>query len=325
MITNRIDEARRVFDIEIENLIKVRNSLGEEFLKLTDIILNCQGKCVFIGMGKSGHIANKIAATMSSLGIPSFYVHPAEAAHGDLGMIDRRDVIIAISYSGETSEIIQLIPSIKEIGTVLVSIVGNSMSTLGKYSDLEIVLEISQEACMHNLAPTTSTTSVLVFGDALAVVLSQLVGFRKENFALYHPKGSLGKKLLTKVEHVMHGESLNPIVTENDCMKSAINEISKKGLGAVNIVDENNTLIGIITDGDLRRGLEKFTNILDMNVKDIMTINPITICKDKLAIEALKLMEQRERQIMVLPVVDENRKPIGLIRVHDIVKEGIKL
>lgn len=319
-----IREAQKVFDIEIESLLKVRNELDGNFTKLIEMILPCQGKVIFTGMGKSGHIARKISSTMASLGISSFFLHPGEGAHGDLGMITNKDIVIAISYSGETDEVIQLIPSIKRIGAKLVSITGKKESSLAKYSDLNINLNIIREACQYNLAPTTSTTATLVFGDALAVVLSKIIGFKPNDFAVFHPKGALGKRLLTTVGDLMHVGKENPIIRYNQTIKQAIIEISSKGLGAVSVVDENTKLVGIITDGDIRRNIERYDDFLSLSADVIMTKQPKKIKLDSLAVDALKIMQKGPRHITVLPVIDDKDKVVGMIRLNDIVKAGIK-
>ena len=316
-----LEEARKVFAIEIESLQKVKDELDEDFTVLVSQILACQGRVILTGMGKSGHIAKKIAATMSSLGTPAYYLHPAEGAHGDLGVITKDDIILAVSYSGETDEIIQLIPSIKKIKARLVSITCRPNSTLERHADLSIHLDIIREACMHNLAPTTSSTATLVFGDALAIVLSKMIGFQPENFAVFHPKGSLGKRLLTKVSDLMFKDEENPIIDGDEVLKKAIIIMSEKGLGAISVVDADQKLVGIITDGDLRRTIEKYDSLPNLKVCDIMTKNPIVIAPDALAVEAIKPMQERE--IMVLPVVDKEQRPVGMLRLHDIIKAGI--
>ena len=255
------------------------------------------------------------------MGTPAYFLHPAEGAHGDLGVITKDDIILAVSYSGETDEIIQLIPSIKKIKARLVSITCRPNSTLERHADLSIHLDIIREACMHNLAPTTSSTATLVFGDALAIVLSKMIGFQPENFAVFHPKGSLGKRLLTKVSDLMFKGEENPIIDGDEVLKKAIIIMSEKGLGAISVVDADQKLVGIITDGDLRRTIEKYDSLPNLKVCDIMTKNPIVIAPDALAVEAIKPMQERE--IMVLPVVDKEQRPVGMIRLHDIIKAGI--
>lgn len=315
------EEARKIFDIEIESLKKIRDELDDNFNVLIQEILACRGRIILTGIGKSGHIAKKIAATMASLGTPAYYLHPAEGAHGDLGIITKNDIILAISYSGETEEIIQLIPSIKKIQAKLVSITCRPGSTLQRHADLSIVLRIIREACQLNLAPTTSSTATLVFGDAVAILLSKINGFQPEQFAVFHPKGSLGKRLLTRVGDLMFTGDENPVIHCEESLRKAIIIISEKGLGAISIIDDHGKLVGIVTDGDLRRTIEKYDGLPDLKVKKIMTKKPVVIGADALAVEALKAMEARE--IMVLPVIDEDHKPIGMIRLHDIVKAGI--
>ncbi|MCT4619639.1 MAG: KpsF/GutQ family sugar-phosphate isomerase [Marinisporobacter sp.] len=318
-----IHEAKKVFETEIQSLNKVKYELGEEFIALVNEVLKIEGRVILTGMGKSGHIARKISATLSSLGVPSYFLHPAEAAHGDLGMITKEDIVLTMSNSGETDEIIQLIPSIKQIGSRLVSITCNENSTLEKHSDLKIHLKIIQEASPEQLAPTTSTTAMLVFGDALAVVLSKLIGFKSEKFAIFHPKGALGKRLLIKVCDLMHKGEENPTVFKDAALKDAILVMSEKGLGGVSIVNKDFRLIGLITDGDLRRILEKHDHIAGLKVKDFMNQKPVTVRENTLAVDALKLMENREKPIALLLVVDQKNKLLGTIRLVDIVKKGI--
>jgi arabinose-5-phosphate isomerase len=303
------------------SLQKIQQELDGNFTSLVKEILACTGRVILTGMGKSGHIGRKIAATMSSLGTPAYFLHPAEGAHGDLGVITKDDIVLAISNSGETDEIIQLIPSIKKIRAKLVSITCKPNSTLERHADLSIHLQIIREACPHNLAPTTSTTATLVFGDALAVVLSRLIRFRPENFAVFHPKGSLGKRLLTKVSDLMFQGEENPLINQDEAVKKAIIIISEKGLGAISVIDGAGRLVGIVTDGDLRRTIEKYDGLPDLKVRDIMTKNPIVTGPETLAVEAIKPMENNE--IMVLPVVNAQKEPVGMIRLHDIIKAGI--
>ena len=320
MNEKRLKEARKVFDIEIEALNKTKNALDDIFYNIVDSIINCKGKVVVTGMGKSGHIAAKMAATFASLGTQSFFLHPAEAMHGDLGMISREDIVIAISYSGESDEIIRIIPSIKIIGAKLIGITGNINSTLSRLSDIVQVLPDFEEACHLGLAPTSSTTAVLCYGDALAVVASEEYGFTDVDFGRYHPAGALGKKIVAKVDDLMvYGED-NPMVLENSTLQDAIVELSKRGLGIVSVVDAHGVLLGVITDGDMRRLFEKQVDIYKAEIKQVMTEKPITIQYGKLAVEALNIM--REKKISCLPVVKE-RCVVGTIRIHDIVNYGI--
>lgn len=317
---DRLLEGKKVFDTEIAALEKTRDALGDTFLKILDLIVNCKGKLIITGMGKPGHIAAKLAATFSSLGTPSFRLHPAEAMHGDLGMISSNDVVIAISYSGESDEIVKILPNIKMIGATLVGITGNPNSTLAKTSDVVQVLPKFKEACYLGLAPTSSTTAVLCYGDALAVVASGIYGFKDVDFGKFHPAGSLGKKLILKVDDLMAKGEKNAMVHISFPLKDAIIELSKKGLGAVSIVDDEQRLLGIITDGDLRRQLEKGADIYNMKVEEVMSSKPITIEKSKLAVEALHIM--KEKNVSCLIVV-ENYIAIGTIRLQDIIGVGI--
>lgn len=317
---DRLAEAKKVFDVEITALKKTRDALDDTFLQILDLVVHCTGKVIVTGMGKPGHIASKIAATFASLGTPAFKLHPAEAMHGDLGMVSANDVVIAISFSGESDEIIHILPNIKMIGATLVGITGNPNSTLAKESDLVQVLPKFDEACYLGLAPTSSTTAVLCYGDALAVVASGIYGFKDVDFGKFHPAGSLGKKLILKVEDLMAKNDKNAKVHVSVPLKDAIIELSKKGLGAVSVVDDGDKLIGIITDGDLRRQLEKGADIYNMKVEEIMTSKPLTVTKDKLAVEALRIM--KNKNISCLIVVD-GEKAIGTVRIQDIIGVGI--
>lgn len=317
---DRISEGKRVFDLEISALEKTRDALDQTFLDILDLITNCKGKVIVTGMGKPGHIAAKLAATFSSLGTPSFHLHPAEAMHGDLGMISSNDVVIAISFSGESDEIVRILPNIKMIGAKLVGLTGNVDSTLAKACDVVQILPKFEEACHLGLAPTSSTTAALCYGDSLAVVASCIYGFTNADFGKYHPAGSLGKKLIIKVEDLMASGEKNAIVYFGVPIKDAIVELSKKGLGAVSVLDKDGSLLGIVTDGDLRRQLEKGVDVYDLRVEDIMSSSPYTIDKKSLAVDALKIM--KERNISCL-VVTENNKAIGTIRLQDIIGVGI--
>lgn len=320
MIVDRLLGAKKVFDTEITALEKTRDALDDTFLQILDLIVNCKGKVIITGMGKPGHIAAKLAATFSSLGTPSFRLHPAEAMHGDLGMVSSNDVVIAISFSGESDEIVKILPNIKMIGATLVGITGNPNSTLAKASDVIQVLPKFEEACYLGLAPTSSTTAVLCYGDALAVVASGIYGFKDVDFGKFHPAGSLGKKLILKVEDLMAKEEKNAKVHISVPLKDAIIELSKKGLGAVSVVEDEDKLAGIITDGDLRRQLEKGADIYNMKVEDIMSKKPLKISRDMLAIDALRTMKEKNVSCLV---VCEERRAVGTIRLQDIIGVGI--
>lgn len=317
---DKLHEGKRVFDIEIEALKRTKDALDETFVKILDMVTECKGKVIITGMGKPGHIGTKIAATFASLGTPSFYLHPAEAMHGDLGMISQNDTVIAISYSGESDEIVRILPNIKMIGAALIAITGNATSTLAQFADVVQVLPKFEEACYLGLAPTSSTTVTLCYGDALAVVASGVYGFKDADFGKFHPAGSLGKKLVLKVDDLMAKNKNNAIVHKSVSLKEAIIELSKKGLGIVSIVDDNNNLIGVITDGDLRRQLEKGVNIYNLSVDCVMTQNPVTIQSGRMAVEALNLL--KAKNVSGMPVL-KDKVVIGTIRLQDIIKAGI--
>lgn len=316
-----INTAKEIFNIEIEALNLVKESLGEKFIEILNLITKCDGKVIVTGMGKSGHIARKIAATMSSLGTPSFFLHPAEALHGDLGMISNGDIVFAISYSGESEEITKIIPNIKLIGAKVISITGNADSTLAKYSDVVQVLPKFNEACLLGLAPTSSTTAVLVYGDTLAIMASKIYGFNEKNYGLYHPEGTLGKKLLIKVKDIMITDEENSRIPQDAFLTDAIIELGKKGLGIVNIIDDQNKIIGVFTDGDLRRQLEKGVNIYELNINQIISKSPTLIEDEMLAIEALQIL--KEKNISSAPVINHNNSLVGTIKLQTILNKGI--
>lgn len=316
-----ISEARNIFDKEITALYKTRDSIGVDFEKIADLILNCEGKVVLTGMGKPGHIATKIAATMSSLGTPSFFMHPGEALHGDLGVVEKKDVVIMMSYSGESEEVVRQLPVLKEIGCITIAITGNIKSTLAKECNYHFIFPEFEEACYMHLAPTSSTTALLVLGDALALVVSREKNYTKEDFGLHHPAGALGKKLLVRVKDLMHSGKENAVVREGSSLRNAIIEMSSKGISMVTIVDEENELKGIITDGDLRRMLEKGVDVYGETVDNVMTRSPKWIDYRDMAVNALQKMN--DWKITCLPVLSEDNKVIGSILMQDILKAGI--
>lgn len=318
---NKLSEGKRVFEIEIEALKKTRDALDDTFLQILDLVIGCEGKVIVTGMGKPGHIATKLAATFASLGTPSFYLHPGEAMHGDLGMVSANDVVIAISYSGESDEIVRILPNIKMIGATLVGITGNPGSSLALASDIVQVLPKFEEACYLGLAPTSSTTAVLCYGDALAVVASEIYGFKDADFGKFHPAGALGKKLILKVDDLMaHGEEI-PKVSSGILLMEAIPVMSKKGLGIVSVVDNSGKLLGILTDGDLRRIIERRVDIYTVKVDDVMIVSPKRIMKERLAVDALHFI--KSHSINNLPVVDKDDILVGTITWQQIVKAGI--
>jgi arabinose-5-phosphate isomerase len=317
---DKISEGKNVFNIEIKALKKVRDSLDETFTEILDLVTSCSGKVIITGMGKQGHIASKLAATFASLGTSSFYLHPAEALHGDLGMVSKNDIVVALSFSGESDEIVRILPNIKLIGATLIGITGNGASTLASAADVLQVLPKFEEACALGLAPTSSTTAMLCYGDALAVVASEVYGFKDADFGIFHPAGSLGKKLVLRVDDLMMKGEKNAVINHNATLKDAIIELSKKGLGILSIADESEELKGVITDGDLRRQLEKNVDVYSMHILDIMTISPKTILSGKMAVDALAIMNANN--INALPVI-KDRKLIGTIRLQDIINVGI--
>lgn len=316
-----LEIAREVLDIEINNLQSMRDTLNGEFVRLVHICMNCVGKVIITGMGKSGHVGRKISATLASLGTPSFFLHPAEAAHGDLGMVQKEDVVIMISNSGETDELIQLLPSFHKIGCRLVGLLCHENSTIGKYCECEFVIHVAREACSNNLAPTSSTTSVLACGDALAVTISRLKSFKKQDFALLHPKGILGRRLLTTAKDLGHLSYEDVVVNEMTPIKEVLFTITKNHLGAVAVSDEEGRLKGVITDGDIRRRLDDNYSVFNYIARDIMTCNPITVAEDMLAVDVFNIMQKKK--VSVVPLIDGNKYVKGMISLHDIIGAGI--
>jgi arabinose-5-phosphate isomerase len=312
---------RRVLEIEAQAVGKLGARLDEGFVRAVEILLACRGRVVLTGMGKSGFVAKKIAATLASTGTPALFLHPAEGVHGDLGMVVRGDVVVAVSNSGETEELIQLLPAFKRLGVPLVALVGGPASTLARESDAVLDASVAEEACPLGLAPTASTTAALALGDALAVALLERRGIRREDFALVHPGGSLGRKLLLKVEDLMHrGEEL-PVVDQDLPMRRAIPVISGKRLGMAAVRDGGGRLVGIITDGDLRRALERWPDLLDRPVQAVMTRSPRTIERSELAARAVQRMEQHA--ITSLLITDAHGRPEGVIHLHDLLRAGV--
>lgn len=317
-------DAQKVLKMEAEAILDLIPRVDEHFDAAVAMILECQGRVVMTGMGKSGIIAHKISATMASTGTPSFYLHPAEGIHGDLGMVTSNDVVIAMSNSGETGEVLNILPSLRRIGAKVIAMVGNVESTLAKNSDVVLDVGVKREACPLGLAPTSSTTAALAFGDALAMALMGQHHFTSKQFAVFHPGGSLGRKLLLTVGNIMHSGSENPIVHGTATVTEALFVITDKGLGAVSVVDENDIMIGLLTDGDIRRGLSKGMDFLKRPVTELMTKKPKFITKDKLAAQALHIMESHTpKPITVLPVLDEERHVIGLLHMTDLVRQGV--
>ena len=317
---DRLLEAKEVFNKEIDALIKTRDALDGNFEKIVDFIINCEGKVVVTGVGKPGHIAKKMAATFSSLGTPSFFLHPDEAMHGDLGMLSSNDIVIAISYSGESEEVTRILSVVKYIGAKIVGITGNENSTLAKNSDIVQILPKFDEACHLGFAPTSSTTVEMCYGDALAIVASKTYGFSEKDFGTIHPGGVLGKKTHLHVRDLMKAGDMNASIFDDESVKDVIVELSRKKLGLVNVFKRSGEYVGIISGGDLYRALEKEIDIYSTKLLSMITFKPITISKDSLAIEALMMMKRK--QIIGMPVID-NGVLEGTITMQDIMASGI--
>ena len=313
--------ARRVLEIERDALDALLPRIDAGFAEACRLLLGCRGRVVVTGMGKSGHVGGKIAATLASTGTPSFFVHPGEASHGDLGMITRDDAVIAISNSGETSEVLTILPLIKRMGVPLVSMTGRPASTLAKAADVHLDVSVDQEACPLNLAPTASTTATLAMGDALAVALLEARGFTPEDFALSHPGGTLGRRLLLKVADLMHGGDRIPKVPADASLSAALLEMTQKGLGMTAIVDEADRVLGIFTDGDLRRVLDANLDVRTARIAEVMTRGGRHIGASQLAAEAVHLMEKH--RITVLMVLDADRHVQGVLHMHDLLRAGV--
>ena len=319
-----IEQAQKVLAVEAQAIERLIPRIDEHFIKAIELLLDCKGRVIVTGMGKSGLVGKKIAATLASTGTPSFFLHPAEGIHGDLGMVTADDVVISLSNSGETTEVVSILPIIKRIGASIIAMCGNSQSTMALNADVFIDVSVAEEACPLGLAPTASTTATLAMGDAIAVVLLSKRKFTPEDFALFHPGGSLGRKLLLTVENIMHSGEDNPIVSAETNVKEALFVMTSKGLGATAVVDQSGCLLGILTDGDIRRGLETGHQFLEESVVNIMTKTPKTITADKLAAAALSIMEKNKpRPITVLPVVDKNNFVIGIVHLTVLLRQGV--
>lgn len=321
--TEIIDAARKVMQIEADAVSALAARLDEHFAKAVEMILACTGRVVVTGMGKSGLICQKMAATMASTGTPTIFLHPAEGVHGDLGMLMKGDVVIAVSNSGETEEITRILPTIKRMGLPLVAMAGNPGSTLARAGDVFLDISIKEEACPLQLAPTASTTVTLAMGDALAVALLLQRGFQEEDFALYHPGGALGKRLLLRVEDLMHKGDDIPIVSAETPLKDALYEISSKKLGITGVVDSQGNLIGVFTDGDLRRKIEQGIEVLNQPICELMGGMPKRILRTNLAAKSLQRMEEHQITSLFVFESEEDQKPVGIIHLHDLLKAGV--
>jgi arabinose-5-phosphate isomerase len=318
-----IQEAKRVLKIEAQSILDLADRIDDSLPRAVELLLQCKGKVVLMGMGKSGLVGRKISSTFASTGTPSFFLHPAEGLNGDFGMLAKEDVIIAISNSGETRELLEALPLIKRYGNRLITFTGNSNSTLAKAGDVNLNVHVKEEACPFGLAPTASTTATLALGDALAIALMGKRDFKKEDFAILHPGGALGKRLLLKVEDLMHVGKAFPMVSEETLMKDTIFEITSKRLGVTGVCNVEGHLVGVVTDGDLRRALEKFSDLFNRETSEVMTKNPKWIEKDALAAKAVQRME--EYSITSLFVFNRagDKIPVGIIHLHDLLKAGV--
>jgi arabinose-5-phosphate isomerase len=316
-----LESGRRVLEIEARAVRELADRLDANFVHAAQIVLGCKGRVVVSGIGKSGHIARKIASTLASTGTPAFFIHPAEASHGDLGMVTRDDVMIALSNSGESGELLVIVPLIKRLGGKLIAMTGNPNSTLARQADVHLDAKVAEEACSLGLAPTASTTAALALGDALAVTLLEARGFGREDFARSHPGGSLGRRLLTHVHDVMRTGQAIPSVPQSASFSEAIVEVSRKGMGMTAVLGDSGQVVGIFTDGDLRRALEKGGDLRTMSVGKLMTPNPRFVRPDQLAAEAADLMEQHK--ISQLLVVDANQHLVGALNTHDLMRSKV--
>lgn len=315
------DLALAVIETEAQAVRAMAERIEADFVRACDYMLACRGRIVVTGMGKSGHIGDKLAATLASTGSPAFFVHPGEASHGDLGMITTQDVVLALSNSGETEEIVTILPIIKRLGVPLIAMTGNPDSTLARESSVHIDVSVEKEACPLGLAPTASTTAALAMGDALAVALLEARGFTANDFARSHPGGRLGRRLLLHVEDVMHTGDRVPSVSENTMLSEALLEVTRKGLGMTAVADRNGHVVGVFTDGDLRRALDRSIDVHTTPVKEVMTPNCKTARPAMLAVEVLKLME--DHKISALPVIDDGERLVGAINMHDLLRAGV--
>ncbi|OVE76864.1 hypothetical protein BVX98_04145 [bacterium F11] len=320
---NIVSQIKNVLSVEAASILATRKMIGSSFSQVVKLIFRCRGKIVVTGIGKSGLVAQKIASTLVSTGTPAIYLHPVEAVHGNLGVVSKIDIVLAIGKSGESEEILNILPSIKKIGAKIIGMTSNRKSTLAKNSAHVLYLPVNREVCPLNLAPTTSSTLFLVVGDAIAVALMKLRGFNSERFALYHPGGILGKRLLLKVADIMRKGNRNPIVKDNASLKKLLIEITTKWTGAASVVNSQNKLVGLVTDFDIRRAFAKGEKISELTLKNIMNPSPVYMFDDENISKALDLMENREKPITVLPVVNRNRNCIGMLHLHDLIMKGL--
>jgi len=321
---NDIQTARRVMRIESEAIASLADRLDENFCRAVELLMACSGKVIVTGMGKSGHIGGKIASTFASTGTSAFYMHPGEGMHGDLGVMSKNDVVIAISYSGNSSEVIGLLPTLKKIGAPLIAMTGNSRSKLAKFAIVVLDIAVTEEACPLGLAPTASTTSSLALGDALAVALLERKGFSEEDFALLHPGGSLGKRLLLQVRHIMHEGEDAPRVNLGTTVADALVEMSTKRMGITGVFSNDGQLLGCVTDGDLRRGMQRFDDFFQRKVEKVMSGDPKVISADTMAVDALRLMEKSRISVVFIHDTQDKNLIVGAVHMHDILSAGLE-
>ena len=318
------EKAVETLEIEAAAVKRLTERIDEEFVAAVNCILACKARVIVTGMGKSGHVGRKIAATLASTGTPSFFLHPAEAFHGDLGMVTEQDVVIAISNSGESSEIVNILPIIRRIGATIIAMSGRRTSQLGQFADYFIDISVEREACPLGLAPTASTTATLAMGDAIAMALMSCRNFTSQDFALFHPGGALGRRLLLTVKNVMHTDGDNPLIHKGKTAKDALFVMTDKGLGAASVIDDDGKFLGLITDGIIRRALAKDNDFLDEPVESIMFTSPLVISPEKMAAQALHVMEQHKpNPVTVLPVIDKEHRPIGMVHLTDLLRQGV--
>jgi len=321
MSMNVIKRAKEVFEIEANAIKDLKSRVGKNFQTAVSLALKTKGRVIVSGMGKTGIIAQKFSATLASTGTPSLFLHTAEAIHGDLGKVRPEDVVIILSNSGSTDEMKKFLPLLKKIGCKVIALTGNTKSILAKYSDVVLDVSVKKEACPLGLAPTASTTATLAMADALAVCLLELRGFKEKDFAFFHPGGALGRRLLLKVDDIMRRGKANPIVKEDEKVSKVLLKITQARAGSATVVNKSGLLVGIFTDGDLRRHVEVDCNLTGRKIKDVMTKNPTVVYQDMLAAEAMRIMQ--EKKIDELPVVDKKRKPVGLLDVQDLLRAGL--
>ncbi|MCI6231445.1 MAG: KpsF/GutQ family sugar-phosphate isomerase [Selenomonas sp.] len=318
------EKAVETLEIEAAAVKRLTERIDAEFVAAVNCILACKARVIVTGMGKSGHVGRKIAATLASTGTPSFFLHPAEAFHGDLGMVTEQDVVIAISNSGESSEVVNILPIIRRIGATIIAMSGRRESQLGQFADYFIDISVEREACPLGLAPTASTTATLAMGDAIAMALMSCRNFTSQDFALFHPGGALGRRLLLTVKNVMHTDGDNPLIHKGKTAKDALFVMTDKGLGAASVIDDDGKFLGLITDGIIRRALAKDNDFLDEPVESIMFTSPLTISPEKMAAQALHVMEQHKpNPVTVLPVIDKEGRPIGMVHLTDLLRQGV--